>query len=42
MIAYGIGKGHDFEWDMGSSEEDNTKRLDLATARAYFGQESLI
>ena len=43
VIRYGIGQRNNFWWDLESqSEEENTKRLDLETTRAFFKSESLI
>ena len=37
-MKYGIGDEHEFDWDPKASESDNLRRLDLATAKALFGQ----
>lgn len=42
LIKFGIGnlEASGFSWDLQSTEEQNTKRLDLLTAKAYFGAAS--
>ena len=38
LVKYGIGDEYDFSWDEKLSEEENYKRIDLATTNALFKQ----
>ena len=42
LTRIGIGKAHDFYWDTQSLEEENIRKLDLNTAKAYFEHESFV